>query len=92
MSATSDLLAVDIINVVSVTGKAAVDHIDEEDDERTTDNQYWRQALDIRSWELSVSLYPRRIWDSERALTTIPFISPSSIFASATNPPIPTRN
>ena len=61
MSAISDLLAVDIINVVSVTGKAAVDHIDEEDDERTTDNQYWRQALDIRSWELSVSLYPRRI-------------------------------
>ncbi|KAB5579881.1 hypothetical protein GE09DRAFT_948904 [Coniochaeta sp. 2T2.1] len=43
----------DIINVVSVTGKAAVDQIDEEDDERTTEDQYWRQALDIRTWELS---------------------------------------
>jgi hypothetical protein len=46
---------VDIINVVSVTGKADVDHLLEEDDSEVQDNLYWRQALDVRTMELSVS-------------------------------------
>lgn len=47
-------MAVDIINVVSVTEPAIVKHWFEENDEETQDSLYWRQAYDIRSQELSV--------------------------------------
>lgn len=47
-------LAVDIINVVSVTEPAIVKHWFEENDEETQDSLYWRQAYDVRSQELSV--------------------------------------
>ncbi|KAH8905317.1 hypothetical protein BR93DRAFT_882374 [Coniochaeta sp. PMI_546] len=47
----------DIINVVSVTSQAAVNHWLEENDAEIQENLYWRQALDIRTFELS-SLLP----------------------------------
>jgi hypothetical protein len=49
------LLVVDIINVVSVTGQANVTHWLEENDEEILNSLYWRQALDTRTLELSVS-------------------------------------
>ena len=45
---------VDIINVLSVTTDAKVNHWIESNDDDTQDALYWRQAYDIRSSELSV--------------------------------------
>jgi hypothetical protein len=53
------LVAVDIINVVSVTGQGTVTHWLEENDEEILNNLYWRQALDVRNFELSVCYCPR---------------------------------
>lgn len=49
------LSAVDIINVVSVTAMAHVNHWVEENDEEIQNALYWRQAIDSRNLELSVS-------------------------------------
>jgi hypothetical protein len=46
---------VDIINVVSVTSPAEVTQWFEENDEEVQGALYWRQALDVRTNELSVS-------------------------------------
>ncbi len=46
--------AVDIINVVSVTSLATVDQMIEDNDDEQQNALYWRQALDIRTKELSV--------------------------------------
>jgi hypothetical protein len=55
---------VDIINVVSVTSLATVNHWVEENDEETQSALYWRQAFDFRTLELSVSwTSPRRKLD-----------------------------
>lgn len=48
---------VDIINVVSVTSQAAVNHWLEENDAEIQENLYWRQALDVRTMELSVCYF-----------------------------------
>lgn len=47
-------IAVDIINVVSVTAPVTVNQWYEENDDDVQDSLYWRQALDIRTNELSV--------------------------------------
>ncbi len=49
---------VDIINVVSVTAAAKVDHMIEEDDNKVQEALYWRQAWDVRTHELSVCSFP----------------------------------
>lgn len=46
---------VDIINVVSVTQQAIVNQVTDENDDQVQAALYWRQALDIRTLELSVS-------------------------------------
>jgi len=46
--------AVDIINVVSVTAMAHVNHWVEENDDEIQNALYWRQAFDFRNLELSV--------------------------------------
>ena len=45
----------DIINVVSVTSQAQVKQWYEENDEEIQHALYWRQAFDVRTYELSVS-------------------------------------
>lgn len=45
----------DIINVVSVTQQATVNQVTDENDEQVQQAMYWRQALDVRTFELSVS-------------------------------------
>lgn len=45
---------VDIINVVSVTAMAHVNHWVEENDDEIQNALYWRQAFDFRNLELSV--------------------------------------
>jgi hypothetical protein len=45
---------VDIINVVSVTSQAQVKQWYEENDEEIQNALYWRQAFDVRTYELSV--------------------------------------
>lgn len=45
---------VDIINVVSVTQQATVNQWFEENDDDIQSALYWRQALDVRTLELSV--------------------------------------
>ena len=52
----SDLDAVDIINVVSVTSAAQVNQMIEDNDDDIQNALYWRQALDVRNMELSVRL------------------------------------
>ena len=47
----------DIINVVSVTGKVEVNQWFEENHDDVLESLYWRQAFDVRTMELSVSLY-----------------------------------
>lgn len=44
----------DIINVVSVTSQAQVKQWYEENDEEIQNALYWRQAFDVRTYELSV--------------------------------------
>lgn len=46
----------DVINVVSVVMPATVNQWIEADDEEVQDALYWRQALDCRTSQLSVSL------------------------------------
>lgn len=43
----------DIINVVSVTASATVNHLIEDRDDELQSALYWRQALDVRNFELS---------------------------------------
>ncbi|CAN8099467.1 unnamed protein product [Discula destructiva] len=43
----------DIINVVSVTQQATVNQVTDENDEQIQQALYWRQALDVRTFELS---------------------------------------
>ncbi|EFW99557.1 hypothetical protein CMQ_7925 [Grosmannia clavigera kw1407] len=43
----------DIINVVSVTSAATVNHLIEDRDDELQSALYWRQALDVRNFELS---------------------------------------
>lgn len=45
---------VDVINVVSVTGSATVNQWDEQNEEEIQSALYWRQAVDVRTMELSV--------------------------------------
>lgn len=45
----------DIINVVSVTQQATVNQVTDENDDQIQQALYWRQALDVRTFELSVS-------------------------------------
>lgn len=47
----------DIINVVSVTAPAVVNQWYEENDEEIQNALYWRQAFDVRTYELSVSIF-----------------------------------
>ncbi|CAK7225416.1 hypothetical protein SCUCBS95973_005857 [Sporothrix curviconia] len=52
----SELIAsnhMDVINVVSVTSMASVNHLNEDKDDDVQSALYWRQALDIRTMELS---------------------------------------
>ncbi|CAK7201060.1 hypothetical protein SEUCBS139899_003761 [Sporothrix eucalyptigena] len=52
----SELIAsnhMDVINVVSVTSMASVNHLNEDKDDDVQSALYWRQALDVRSMELS---------------------------------------
>lgn len=46
----------DIINVVSVTQQATVNQVTDENDDQIQQALYWRQALDVRTFELSVSV------------------------------------
>ena len=48
----------DIINVVSVTSQAQVKQWYEENDEEIQNALYWRQAFDVRTYELSVCIGP----------------------------------
>ncbi len=54
LSVLSDDILVDIINVVSVTHDAIVNQMLEDTDD-IQNAMYWRQALDTRTMELSVS-------------------------------------
>jgi hypothetical protein len=45
---------VDVINVVSVTASAIVNQWDEQDEDSVQPALYWRQAIDVRTMELSV--------------------------------------
>lgn len=54
----ADLELVDIINVVSVTQQATVNQVTDENDDQIQQALYWRQALDVRTFELSVSIQP----------------------------------
>jgi len=47
---------VDIINVVSVTSQAQVKQWYEENDDEIQQALYWRQAFDVRTYELSVRI------------------------------------
>jgi hypothetical protein len=47
---------VDIINVVSVTQKATVNQFVDGNDDQVQDALYWRQAFDVQTQELSVSI------------------------------------
>jgi hypothetical protein len=58
---------VDIINVVSVTAPAQVKHWLEDNDDETQNGLYWRQAIDVRNNELSVSL-PQLLYHAPEAL------------------------
>ncbi|CAK7214855.1 hypothetical protein SBRCBS47491_002292 [Sporothrix bragantina] len=52
----SELIAsnhMDVINVVSVTSMASVNHLNEDKDDDVQSALYWRQALDVRTMELS---------------------------------------
>jgi hypothetical protein len=49
------MFVVDVINVVSVTMPAIVNQWIESDDDEIQDALYWRQALDYRTSQLSVS-------------------------------------
>lgn len=51
----ADSVAVDIINVVSVTQQATVNQVTDENDDQIQSALYWRQAFDVRTLELSVS-------------------------------------
>lgn len=44
-----------MINVVSVTSMSSVNHLNEDKDDDVQNALYWRQALDVRTMELSVS-------------------------------------
>ena len=48
----------DIINVVSVTSQATVKQWFEENDDEIQTTLYWRQAFDVRAYELSVCASP----------------------------------
>lgn len=48
----------DVINVVSVTGSATVNQWDEQNEEEIQSALYWRQAVDVRTMELSVGRKP----------------------------------
>jgi hypothetical protein len=50
---------VDVINVVSITALATVNQWDEQNEEETQSALYWRQAIDVRTMELSVSSKPQ---------------------------------
>ncbi|GAP91657.2 putative ebs-bah-phd domain-containing protein [Rosellinia necatrix] len=49
-------LAVDVINVVSVTAQATVNQWDEANEDEVQKALYWRQAFDVRNMELSSAL------------------------------------
>jgi len=49
-------MVVDVINVVSVTQQATVQQMIEDNEDDVLEGLYWRQALDVRTNELSVSL------------------------------------
>lgn len=51
------MTTVDIINVVSVTQQATVNQVTDENDDQVQSALYWRQALDVRTLELSVSTH-----------------------------------
>lgn len=53
------MVTVDIINVVSVTQQATVNQVTDENDDQVQSALYWRQALDVRTFELSVSTSTR---------------------------------
>jgi hypothetical protein len=48
----------DIINVCTFAGKAAVEHWREDDNTALMTGLYWRQTFDFRTKELSVSTIP----------------------------------
>lgn len=79
------MAAVDIINVVSVTQQATVNQVTDENDEQIQSALYWRQAIDVRNLELSVSRHYIPSWSRQAALTPYPRrLSKRS--ASVTNP------
>jgi hypothetical protein len=57
---------VDVINVVSVTQPANVNHWIETDDDEVQDALYWRQAFDCRNSQLSVrTTRPTRFFSAQ---------------------------
>lgn len=60
----------DIINVVSVTQQATVNQVTDENDDQIQSALYWRQALDVRNLELSVSSALVPSWKGRQAVLT----------------------
>jgi hypothetical protein len=86
----TDIGPVDIINVVSVTSQAQVKQWYEENDEEIQNALYWRQAFDVRTYELSVcSWLP--LYFSSSPCTNPVFPRPSSSSAAAIPQGIPIR-
>ncbi len=54
----TNVSAVDVINVVSVTAQATVNQWDETNEDEVQQALYWRQAFDVRNMELSVRCDP----------------------------------
>lgn len=82
----------DIINVVSVTAQATVNHWLEENDAEIQENLYWRQALDVRTMELSVCYNAILRHFRTPALTHCLLVSPCYGSASAISQAILTRS
>lgn len=80
---------VDIINVISVTGVATVRHWDEGNDSEIHQGLYWRQTIDIRRGELSVSAASHRDLWHINLLTLFP--SPLNHAVAACVQKTPTR-
>ncbi len=91
----ADAAAVDIINVVSVTSLAQVNQMIEDNDDDVQNALYWRQALDVRTMELSVRggipLPGTRREREEDLLTETSRDSPSNLSASAASPETQTK-
>ena len=73
----------DVINVVSVTSMAQVNHLNEDKDDDVQSALYWRQALDVRSMELSVSFLPPPLSTRQTS-----FLDHAMLTSSPSPPPV----